>query len=74
MKTKIIYQHPLKDEIYRQGYTLTSFAEKIYISRWTLNNIFKQRFKKNHKEIVRLIAEGLNLSIEQTEKLIRSEQ
>jgi len=74
MKTKIIYQHPLKDEIYRQGYSLTSFADVIGISRWTLNNIFKQRFKKNHTEIVRLIAKGLGLSVEETTKLIRSEQ
>jgi len=72
MKTKIIYQHPLKDEIYRQGYTLTSFAEKICISRWTLNNILKYRYNTNQKETIRLIANGLGLSIEEAAKMIRS--
>lgn len=73
MKTKIIYKHPLKDEIYRQGFAICEFADKIFVSRWTLNNIFRHRYHTNQKEIIRLIASGLGKSYEETARLIRGE-
>ena len=70
MKGRNMYTHPLKDEIYRQGYTVTSFANKIYISRWTLNNIFKHAYRSNHKAIIELIAKGLDLPIKKVERMV----
>lgn len=65
---KIIYNHPLKTEIYKQGKTLCSFADEIGINRATLNAIFKQE-NKTRGDTIYLIAKGLEMPYERVELL-----
>ena len=59
----IQYPHTLKDEIYKRGYTINSFAERVGISRYTLNNIFTGRHKPRG-DTMSWIAQALDLPYE----------
>lgn len=63
------FEHPLKREIYKQGYTIGSFADKADINRWTLNSIFKGA--KPRGDTIYNIAKGLNRSYEEVEELCK---
>lgn len=69
-KRKIIYEHPLKNEIYKKGYTLYSFADEVGINRSTLNSIFKHE-NKTRGDTIYLIAKGLNISYEKVSELCK---
>lgn len=60
-------QHPLKTEIYKNGYTISSFADKACVNRWTLNSIFKGA--KPRGDTIYNIAKGLDLPYEKVDKL-----
>ena len=64
----IRYEHPLKTEIYKKGYTICSFADEIGINRATLNNIFTNQ-NRVRGDTINLIAQGLNTSYERIQKL-----
>lgn len=65
------YEHPLKTEIYKRGYTITSFADKVGISRFTLTDAFTGRHKLRG-DTMSWIAEALNEPYEEVERLCQS--
>ena len=62
------YEHNLKTEIYKRGYTLSSFADMVGINRITLNRLFKAEHKVRGDTIY-LISKGLEMTYEKVEKL-----
>ena len=61
-------KHPLKTEIYKNGYNISQFAQKCGISRFTLNDAFTGRHRLRGDTIC-LIAEGLEKPYEEVERL-----
>ena len=69
MSKKAKYPHPLKREIYKQGYTIENFALESGVSRFTLNDIFKDKQKRVRGTTIYLISNALNKPYEDIEKL-----
>ena len=67
----IRYEHPLKTEIYRKGYTIKSFADRVGISRFTLNDVFTGRHKPRG-DTISWIAEALNEPYEKVVEICQS--
>lgn len=61
----------VKDEIYKRGYTILEFCEKIGISRWTLMDICNGKHKARGTTIY-LIAKGLEMSYEDVKQMLGS--
>lgn len=67
----IQYEHKLKDEIYKRGYTIQSFAEFIGIERHALINIFKNSGKSTRGDTINLISKGLDMPYEEVKELCK---
>ena len=67
---KMIYDHPLKREIYKKGFTIESFADYIGINRATIFNMCK-KICRTRGETIYLISEGLGMPYERVEQLCR---
>jgi transcriptional regulator with XRE-family HTH domain len=66
----IIYDHPLKREIYKQGYTVEAFADKCGLHRKTIIDICKKQ-TRTRGDTIFLLSKGLNMPYEKVEKLCR---
>lgn len=60
----------LKRKIYKSGENLQTFADKVGLSRFTIMNVIKGRYKSANGATIKLIADGLGMTYEETEKLI----
>lgn len=58
----IRYHHPLKDEIYKKGYSLFQFSLECDIATKTLYNIFNLKTKRVRKSTIELMSEVLGMS------------
>ena len=61
--------HPLKTEIYKNGYTIESFALESGVSRFALNDIFNKKHKKVRGSTIYLISNTLQKPYEVIEEL-----
>lgn len=66
------YQHPLKDEIYKKGYTIEAFANECEISKDTLYNIFKGSTRNISWFVLNVISENLEISLDKTKELCKT--
>lgn len=57
----IRYHHPLKDEIYKKGYSLFQFSLECDIATKTLYNIFNGKTKKVRKATIELMSSVLGI-------------
>lgn len=72
MMKKMTYKHhihPLKTEIYKQGYTMEGFCEKIGIHRHTLLELFARRTKCLRGDTICLVSKGLKMPYEKVAEL-----
>ena len=66
----IKHEHPLKTEIYKKGFTISSFASRVGVDRWTLGNIFKNK-SMPRGDTINLIANGLEMPYEKVSRLCK---
>lgn len=68
--TRPSYDHPLKTELKKRGYTYDEFADLAGISRDTIVNIVKGRYPRRHSYIIDSIAYGLKISHADAERIV----
>ena len=66
------YQHPLKDEIYKKGYTIEAFANECEISKDTLYNIFKGSTRNISWFVLNAISDKLGMPYDETKELCKT--
>ena len=67
--TYTYHKHPLKDEIYKRGFTIERFCLESDITKDTMYNIFKGKTKKVRGSTIYLMAQTLGLPYERVEEL-----
>lgn len=60
-------QHELKKLIYKKGYTISQFAKESGVSNWTLNAIFRHKFKQTRGDTIYCLAKTMNMPYEEME-------
>ena len=62
-------EHPLLNEIYKRGYTITGFSKKCGIDHSTIYQYIQGRKKSMHGSTINIIAENLGMPYEEVKKL-----
>lgn len=61
-------QNKLKDEIYKRGYTIKEFADRVQINRLTMNYWFRGQ-QKPSRYCIQVMADELNMPYKKVERL-----